>query len=258
MLDLNHGSGPLDAPFKPAINIAEAVNARIDAALARKNEAQAPRNYIGASELGDPCLRRVYYNAIKADRTPFTGQKLRVFEMGRAFEALVADWIKAAGFDLRTHDLAARQFEFVTGNGRIKGHSDGVLAGGPRIPDLAYPALWENKALKGRYWNALVKKGLRSAEPKYFAQVQLYLGYFELPNALFTAINKDTAEIYHAVIPYEVAEAQRYSDRGVDLIRAVDAQNPPPRIASSPDFYACRMCNFAETICWRDRWLNKR
>ena len=65
--------------------------------------------------------------------------------------------LRAAGFDLRTHRTDGEQFGFVTANGRIRGHIDGVIVGGPDI-GMPWPALFEHKALyrRGRQpvaWN---------------------------------------------------------------------------------------------------------
>ena len=43
--------------------------------------------------------------------------------------------------------------------------------------------------------------------------------------------------------------AQALSDRAVAIIRAVDADELPPRMASAPDFYLCRMCAWSQR-CW--------
>jgi len=254
MPNLNHGSGPLVKPrgwTPPGVSAGDQINVLIDAALQARRAKEPERKYIGASELGDPCLRRLYYSNTGAPRKPFDGRKLRIFRMGHQFEDMMADWLQAAGFHLVAKNRAGRQFEFVTGNGRIKGHSDGVLVAGPNIVTLPYPALWENKALGAKYWSQLVKKGLQLYEPKYWAQVHLYMGYFELEICLFTSLNKNTGEVYHEIIRYQAAEAQRYSDVGVSLIRAIDSGRIPNRIAARPDYYTCRMCDFAETICWK-------
>ena len=41
--------------------------------------------------------------------------------------------------------------------------------------------------------------------------------------ALFTAINKDTAELHHELVPFNAELAQRMSDRAVRILRATDA-----------------------------------
>lgn len=254
-VDLNHGSGPLVAPmYMPpgGYGVGREINKLVDAALVRLNNARPVRDYIGGSELGDPCQRRVYYGAKKIPKEPFTGDKLRIFYMGHVFESMVADWLKEAGFDLKTVDDQGNQFEVVTANGMVKNHCDGIFVGGPTIEGLTYPCLWENKALKNRGWQNIVKRGLARAEPKYFAQIQIYLGYFNIPFCLFTAINKDTAEIYHALVPYQLEQAQRASDAGVDMIRALARDEPPPGIASQPDFFMCRMCQYVK-YCYESR-----
>jgi len=94
-----------------------------------------------------------------------------------------------------------------------------------------------------------VKRGLRTSKPIYYAQVQLYMAYLDLAVALFTAMNKDNQALYHEVVPFDAAEAQALSDKAVQVIRAAEAGELPPRIASAPDFYLCRLCEYARR-CW--------
>ena len=132
--------------------------------------------------------------------------------------------------------------------GRIRGHIDGVIIGGPEV-GLSWPALFEHKALNQKSWTDLVKRGLRQSKPIYFAQCQLYMAYMELEVALLTAMNKNTQELYHEVVHFDPAEAQKLSDKAVDILRAVEADELPPRIAIAPDFYLCRMCPYPQR-CW--------
>lgn len=252
MINLNTGGGPLVANTTVDPCVSDHVNHYINEALTRRRAAKLAiedRNYIGMSELGDKCLRRVYYKATKVQLPPLTGERLRVFEMGHAFEAMVLDWMIAAGFDIKSRNRDGQQFEFVTAGGRIKGHIDGAIVGGPPIPMLVYPALWENKALKAKFWNAIVKHGLEKAEPSYYGQFQQYMGYGQINMGLFTTINKDTAEIYHCIIQYNGKVAQRCSDNGVSVIKSIDMGMPPPRISANSDFFICKMCEYRDH-CW--------
>lgn len=251
MIDLSHKSGYV--PGKPggkrAPQIGELINSLIDDALERERAAQPERDYIGMSELGDECLRRVFYNAEKAPRKPFDGSKLRIFETGHVYEAMVARWLRAAGFRLAfTED---HQFEASTANGAIKGHIDGYCDDGPHCPSLLYPFIWENKALGSRWWKLIVKNGLQQAEPKYYGQCQLYIAYFEMQNALFSAVNKDTEEVYWEVVKLDLAEAQRFSDRGVAVINALGIGVPPERLCPNATFMQAKWCSFVD-YCFRD------
>lgn len=76
------------------------------------------------------------------------------------------------------------------------------------------------------------------------------MAYMELETALFTALNKDTQALHHEIVPLDVRAAQDLSDKAVEVVRAAEAGELPPRIASNPDFYLCRWCAYAER-CWR-------
>ena len=135
--------------------------------------------------------------------------------------------------------------------GKFRGHIDGVIVGGPDI-GISWPALWEHKALNTKSWNDLMKRGVQDSKPLYYAQVQIYMAYLEVPVTLFTALNKDTQELFHEIVPFDPATAQALSDKAVEIIRAAEAQELLPRIAAEPSFYLCRFCPFVRR-CWEGR-----
>ncbi len=250
MLDFNHGSGFVYGGAAVQAPAAE-INRLLDAALAAERHAQPPRDYLGASRIGEPCSRRLAFEvmAVPVDQgREFDGRALRIFEAGHVFEALSIRWLRAAGFDLRTERRDGGQFGFSTANGRIRGHIDGVIVAGPDI-GIGWPALWEHKALNARSWEDLIKKGVKDSKPLYHAQVQIYMAYLDVPVTLFTALNKNTQELLHEVVRFDPAEAQGLSDKAVAVLQAVDAGDLPPRITATPDFYLCRFCDYGRR-CW--------
>jgi len=255
LVDFNHGSGfAYGRDVSDPEPLGARINSRIDAALVTEREGQRPRNYLGASRIGEPCTRRLVYEVNHTPPDPgrdFEGRALRIFAAGHVFEDLAIRWLRQAGFDLRTQTQNGGQFGFETAGGRIRGHVDGVVVGGPEI-GLVWPVLWEHKALKASSWCDTAKKGVQLSKPVYFGQMQIYMAYMGLGSALFTALNKDTCELYHEHVPLDPAAAQALSDKAVDVLRAADAGDLLPRIATSPDFFLCRFCPFAAR-CWEDR-----
>ncbi|HLI12764.1 MAG TPA: hypothetical protein VKY65_14320 [Alphaproteobacteria bacterium] len=255
-LDLNQGSGFIygralthGSTEDPAVRI----NALIDSALIAEREHTPPRDYLGASRIGEPCARRLVYEITHArpdDGREVDGGALRVFEAGHLCERLSARWLRAAGFDLRTERRDGSQFSFSAAGGRLRGHIDGVIVDGPVI-GIAWPALWEHKALNAKSWNDLVKRGLAVSKPIYFAQVQLYMAYLEVERTLFTALNKDTQALHHEIVAFDPAQAQALSDKAVAIIHAAEAGELLPRIAAASDFYLCRVCPYARR-CWEE------
>lgn len=254
MIDLNHGSQTL----VPIPEIARAINDLVDAALQRRNERQGQRTYLGASSLGAECDRAIQLDYIEAnslgapepDSQGHSGVTLRIFATGHKFEEMVIDWLQEAGFDLRTRDRDGNQFGFSVADGRFRGHCDGVIRRGP-AGLMCYPALWECKALGQKSWQEVVKKGVTIARPVYAAQIAIYQAYLELADhpALFTAINRDTAELYHELVPFDGDLAQRTSDRAVKILQATDAGELLPRGFAKSDHHVCKWCRWAG-FCW--------
>ncbi|PPB81372.1 PD-(D/E)XK nuclease superfamily protein [Albidovulum inexpectatum] len=248
MLDYNH---------RPSI--AERINAAVDASLEAERAATPPRDYLGASRLGQPCERALQFefaHAPKDEGQEFSGRSLRIFAIGHALEDLAVKWLRAAGLDLATRKRDGGQFGFSVAGGRIRGHVDGIVMGAPAAIGLRTPCLWECKTMNAKNWRACVKDGVAASKPVYAAQIALYQAYMEatVPGisaspALFTAINKDTAELHNELVPFDADLAQRMSDRGVRILRATDAGELLPRMARNRDFFECRFCPFS-TRCW--------
>lgn len=193
MIDLNHKSGCRYGEPVATPPISAAIGEAIDRAVLARHRAERPRTYVSTSGLGRSCLRQIQYDYLtvpKDEGRGFEPKTLRVFEAGHRAEDIVAGWLRLAGFDLRTERSDGRQFGFEAMGGRFKGHIDGCIVGRPVA--MAYPALWENKALGAAPWKDVVKRGVSLARPIYAAQIALYQAYLELPNpALFTALNRD-------------------------------------------------------------------
>jgi len=222
--------------------------AAIDAGLAADTERK--REYLGASQIGDECARRIQYDLLGAPGEPFDPRTKRIFARGHIVEDLVAKWLCAAGFFVSTHKPDGGQHGFATAQGRFRGHVDGVILRGPDIPGVAYPALWENKALGAKSWADVARRGVAAAKPVYADQIAIYQAYLNLPSpALFTAVNCDTMELHVELVPFDAARAQKASDRPVHILRATDAGDLLPRVSGEPTGYPCGFCRY-RTHCW--------
>ena len=248
MLDFNKGT---TKPATKAGDLTARINAHIDQVLQEEEAKKPARQYLGASLIGEPCLRKIQYSYQATKAKPRDGKTLRIFKAGHLFEKMSIEELRLAGFDLRAHSKNGDQFGFEVAGGKIAGHIDGVLCGGPVT--MAYPALWEHKALGVKSWNEVVKKGVTAAKPVYAAQIALYQAYMDLIEApaLFTARNRDTQELYHEAVPFDAALAQRMSDKAVQIIRASEKGELLPRITQDKTFWMCRWCDHAER-CWRE------
>lgn len=239
-LDFNHGA----LKKRPGVPTAEMLD-RGAATLA-----SSKRDYLGGSRLGEECARKLQYEFEGAAAKPLSASLHNIFAIGHAGEDAVATLLRAAGFDLRTHRPNRSQFGFETAGGRIRGHIDGVICGGPEEFG-PYPYLWENKWVGAKYWTAIIKNGVRAERPVYAGQIATYQAYMDLTAhpALFSFGNRDTGEVAFERVPFDARLAQECTDRGVLVLKASEAGERLPRPYASADFFKCKFCDFAKE-CW--------
>ncbi|NBO46977.1 MAG: hypothetical protein EBU85_08250 [Actinobacteria bacterium] len=243
MLDFNHNP-----------TFAEKLNVLIDAALVSEHSSKPQRDYMGASRLGVSCKRALQYEFTHAPKDEeYSGKILRIFAIGHLLEDLAIAWLRAAGLQLFTRKPNGDAFGFSVAGGRIRGHVDGIISGAPDELGLSFPMLWECKSMNAKSWKDTVKNGVAKSKPVYATQIAVYQAYMEgtVPGicrnpALFTAVNKDTAEIYHELVPFDAATAQTASDRAVMILRAVEADELLPPISLDPEYYECRFCTYQQ------------
>ncbi len=249
MLDFNH-----------QLKISEKINLLIDKALTLEHSKQIKRDYLGASRLGVSCNRALqfeYTDTPKDEDQNFTGRTLKIFQAGHVFEELMIKWLRQAGIDLITNKPNGDQFGFTVADGKVKGHIDGIIINAPTELNFKFPMLFECKSLNNKSWKEVEKKGLAVSKPIYAAQIAIYQAYMENEiegicknPALFTAINKDSAEIHFELIPFDQELAQKMSDKAVMILRATEAHELLPRIANDSSYFECKFCPWQKR-CWR-------
>jgi hypothetical protein len=116
---------------------------------------------------------------------------------------------------------------------------------------LMLPAIWECKCLYAKGWRGLAKDGLAKTYPKYATQVALYQHYLGKTNpALFTAVNADSAEALHFLVPYDRDRAEREIARTAKTIAATKEGRLLDRAYRDPSDYRCvSQCGHRDR-CW--------
>jgi hypothetical protein len=222
-----------------------AINAVLDAG-ARVN-AEQTRNYLGASAVGHPCLRKVQFDWLC---DPAQSSRLRdIFQRGHFFEQQTRELFEKAGFCFAEKD----RLEFVALDGWLRGHADGILVSGPEIPGVGYPCLFEHKCINAKGFRSLDRDGMAKHYPQYAAQVVLYQKYLGVDDnpAIFTATSADTCERLHLLVPFDAELAEAIIQRATKIIiKATQAGELLPRMTDDPNNWRCRLCGHRER-CWR-------
>jgi hypothetical protein len=191
-------------------------------------------------------LRRIQFDWMCDPEHP---ARLRdIFDRGHYFEQRSREHFTRAQFKFAPDDRLA----FTALDGMLSGHADGLFIGGPKISDITYPCLWEHKGINAKAWRGLDRDGLAKAYPQYAAQVAIYqhfLGVEENP-AIFTAVNADTCERLHILVPYDAGLARATIMRAETVIQATRAGELLPRFTTDQNNWRCRLCGHRER-CWQ-------
>ena len=224
-----------------AVPISVALNALIDASVVREQT----RGYLGASAIGHECLRRIQFDWMCDPEHP---ARLRdIFARGHFFEELSRQHFIRSGFEFAPAD----RLKFTALDGMLSGHADGLFLSGPKIQDIAYPCLWEAKCINAKGWRSLNRDGLEKAYPQYAAQVALYQKFLGVDGspAIFTAINVDTCERLHLLVPFNAGLTRATIMRAETVIAATRAGELLPRFTTNQDNWRCRLCAHYKR-CW--------
>lgn len=220
--------------------------AAIDRVLLNKYDAEKPRDYIGASSIGDDCSRKLWYK-LQGKKERFDPDAIKKIEDGHTTEAKIVSWLRAVpGIELHTHDEHGEQYGFSDLDGKFKGHYDGVVLGLPQSPKTWH--IFEVKCVGDKYFRELKKivdligekEALQKWRPVYYAQAVLYMWYEKLDRHVTIVATPGGRELMSIRTESNAAYAKALRDKAA---RIIAAQEPPERVGGK-DFWACKQCSF--------------
>jgi len=237
-------------------------------------EGDVAKNRIGAGYIGVPCVRDLgfrYHRFPKEARDTGAnpGELQRHAAAGHWTENATLDWLGLVGMNIITVALNDHGNEITdqwgkpkqigwkdgkdpeTGQYRLAGEVDGVIIGvdDPHLASLIKPpCIWESKKATDKKWKKFAKEKVRGADPVYFGQVQVNMGYLGVMQTLFSMLNLDTMKFYFELIPFDQRHAQDLVDRGVGVFQTSSPYDLP-RLGRSEDDLVCKFCDY-RTQCW--------
>lgn len=219
----------------------ESVAKRIDDAIIKRADSKEHRAYLGASSLGEPCDRALWYS-YHMPKKILDPRINRIFDLGNLIEDYLVRLLEDAGYTVYVKDEDGNQFRF--DDGLIAGSSDGVIM----VDDV--PMLLEFKSYNTKRFTELKKTGVKTSDPKYYGQVNVYMKYLELESCLFIAMDKNTSDLYFETVDYDPIEAHYLVNRGKEIVEETDVNNVKKRYTHISSF-KCKLCSYQKT-CWSD------
>lgn len=239
----------------PAINHAiDPTLAALDVLHGQASGSDAPRRYLGASQIGEPCARKLWYGFRWAMPRTFPARSYRAIQDGHRGEAVMIDWLRSLpGIDLWTTDpdVPDSQIGFAAVAGHFRGHVDGVISGLYQAPKT--PHVWEMKVCNETKFNKLVKliaqHGEKAAllhwDEVYYAQAQIYMQQLELTRHYLTVATPGNRQLVSCRTNYRATDAKALLKKAEQVITA---ERPPTKFSDNPSWHVCKWCDY-HTLC---------
>jgi len=212
---------------------------RIDTSMVEAQDGQWHRPHLGASAIGKPCLRALWYSFRWFKAPEFPGRILRLFRRGQNEEATVVEDLRRAGVVVSEGPEPGQQWRFSDINGHFGGSMDGAVLG-----LLEAPKTWhvlEIKTHNKKSFNAVEKHGVEKSKPEHFSQMQVYMHLSEMERACYIAVCKDDDRYYLERVKYDAPYAGQLLEKAEEIICTVE---PPEKISDNPEYYLCKWCDY--------------
>jgi hypothetical protein len=217
---------------------------------------QGHRNHLGASEVGEPCWRQLWYKFrwVKLER--FDGRMMRLFNVGHSAEPRFVAYLRGIGFEVREIDEATgEQFRISGANGHYGGSLDGLCKAPARYElseDIILSLSFKTNNT-GQGYDKVSKEALSKAKPKHWAQECQYGYKMGIRYCIYMIENKNDSDITFKVIELDWNYGRQLEDKATQII---NSKEPPPRISENPAMFDCKFCTFAG-ICHRGEQVEK-
>ena len=201
-----------------------------------------PRPYLGMSQLGDECLRKLWYYFRWCEKGMIDGRVNRIFQVGHKAEADMIRDLEAIGVE--TWDTLDAQAGFSAVQNHCRGHSDGMALNIPGSPKTTH--LLEFKTSSDKYFKTTKKKGVQEDKPVHYAQMCLYMYFSKTTRALYMVYNKNTSEYYTERVHANNTFAKELIKKAEDVITCENVDEFPKIGSGTPAFFACKFCNYSQ------------
>ncbi|HPE62445.1 MAG TPA: hypothetical protein PLB10_19120 [Thiolinea sp.] len=198
------------------------------------------RAHLGASVIGNPCNRALWYGFRWCRAPEFSGRQLRLFARGQREEDVFVELLRQAGVRVVTVDAnTGQQYRFSDLGGHFGGSMDGAAIGLIEAPKAWH--VLEFKTHNSRSFKQLTGKGVQASKPMHYTQMQCYMHWSGMKRAYYMAVNKDDDSLYGERIRYDAAHAEATLKKAENIIRASE---PPAGISQNPEWYECAWCDY--------------
>jgi len=214
-------------------------------AYEKKNAGKDYLSRIGASGIGEECVRSIWYGWRGAASEKIPGRIYRLFQTGHIQEDRVVQDLKDAGLKVWEVDPeTGKQWEYKFARGHAVCKADGVVKGVPTAEKT--PHVLEIKSSNVNGFKEIQKHGVKKAKPDHYAQMHMGMMGGGFKDALYVVICKDDEQYYVERVKWDQSEVDTINQK---LHQLVEETVIPIRIAEKEGDWRCKYCD-SKDVCW--------
>ena len=211
------------------------------------HELEHERAYLGASEIGHDCERKLWYSFRLTPTDPIPAKGRAAIEDGHAGELVIVERLqRVPGLELHAAQGNGDQFKVVACYGHLQGHLDGAVTGLVQAPKTWH--VFEAKVCNEKKFNKLKKlaakdekSALQEWDSVYYAQAQVYMHLTEMTRHYLVCATPGVRDWFAVRTDYDKNAAEVLIKKAQ---RIIDADTAPPRVRDDPEYYQCNWCDF--------------
>lgn len=208
---------------------------------------QGHRNHLGASMLGEPCWRKLYYSFRWCKEEKFDGRMMRLFNVGHSAEPRFVAYLRGIGFEVREFDEDGKQFRISGAMGHYGGSLDGMCKAPAKyqLSEDVILSLSFKTNNTGSGYEKVSKEALSKSKPMHWAQECQYGYKTGIRYCIYMIENKNDSDITFKVIELDWNYGAQLEKKAEQIIFS---KEPPPRISENPAIFDCKYCHLTD-IC---------
>ena len=216
---------------------------------------EGPRSHLGASQIGKPCSRYLWYYFRWCFNKVFNGRMYRLLNRGHFEESRFQMYLEGIGCtvtafaenSLETENKGDRQIRISA----CKGHFGGSIDGTITLPEkyglgqALFLGEYKTKGT-GRGFSNLSLNGCQAEAPVHYDQQCIYGYKLGLQYSVYIVVNKNDDSLYIEVIKLDWNRGKELEEKAEAIIFS---QVAPEKIALNSKAYECNYCE-AKSICF--------
>lgn len=228
------------------------------------------RWHLGASIIGEPCVRAIWYKYRWVRHEVRSGRMYRLLNRGQREEDRYIEFLLGTGWNVYTHEVPpkydwdgihppkladkGKQYRVSWLHGHFGGSLDGV-GEAPAAYQLSDPMLLEFKTKgTGKGFNMLMSKGVAKTDAVHWAQSCTYGYGKDLKYGVYFSTNKNDDDMHVELTALDHNVGKQMVNKAE---RIITSQTPPERISDNPLYDECKInCRFSD-ICHSGKPVEK-